>query len=61
MIRWTWHGLMLRRHGEQRGSEGEIGGILVPAPSKGGEMSTKHSEKSRFHLNRAACLRTMAD
>ncbi len=52
--------LMLPRHAGQRGSESGNGRTVVPAPSKGGQMGTKHGKKRRFHLARAACLGTSA-
>lgn len=52
---------MLRRHAKQRGSEGGNGRTPVPAPSKGGQMGTKHGKKRRFRLNRVGPPATMAD
>jgi len=54
-----WQGFMLRRHAQERGSEGGNGRTPAPAPWKGGQMRTKHGKDSRFTLNLATRLGTM--
>ena len=50
----------IKRIAKQRDSEGANGRTPVPALSKGGRMGTKDGAERRFHLNRTACLGTMA-